>query len=107
MRWIRPSGLMVLIHINAGRFSGLFGHATRLVEPARPESVFRRARPDLPRGHSRIGARAQDTRHDVRTIASNNLLPPSVRHRFTRPIHRDEALLTTKRRHTAADRAHG
>jgi len=91
-----------------------FAHAPRITRQEerwpsrhRRESVLRRPRPDFPRVHSRIGSGAQDPRHHVRAIARNNLLPPSVRHRFTTSIHRDEALLATKRRHTTADCAHG
>src|SRR5689334_4669542 len=68
--------------------------------------MFRRPRPDFPRGHSRIDFRAQNPRHDVRAIARDDLLTPLVRPGFSGAMHGDEALLPTKRRHTAADHAH-
>jgi hypothetical protein len=112
IRWIRPSGVTVLTHIAEGRFSvssvtGAWSSRLAAARTTRGESVFRGPCPDLPRGHSRICSGAQDARHDVRTIARNNLLSPSVRRRFAGPIHGDEALLATKRRHTAANHAHG
>ena len=79
----------------------------RTVEPHLTELTLRRPRPDFPRGDSRICSGAQDPRHDVRAVARNNLLSPSIVTRFTAPVHRDEASFATKRRQTTADHAHG